>query len=105
MRVPVEADHQFKVPVVRRSEYTLFLEQATRHHTFIHCDVRVPWTRGVKQQLAADWAVLKGLHGGPLFALHDPVDRKHHTFLKLFGFRKVASYQDRRHGPREIFST
>lgn len=105
MGVPAVADHQFKVPVVRRSEYTLFLEQATRHHTFIHCLVHVPWTATVKRQLLADWQALKALHGGPIHALHEPGDRKHHHFLTMFGFRRVTSYVDARERPMEIFST
>src|SRR3546814_1904499 len=64
MEVPVEADHQFKVPVIRRSEYTVYLEQATRHHTFIHCVIHVRWTPKVFRALTADFAVLRGLHGG-----------------------------------------
>src|SRR3546814_9314640 len=66
MEVPVEADHQFKVPVIRRSEYTVYLEQATRHHTFIHCVIHVRWTPKVFRALTADFAVLRGLHGGPI---------------------------------------
>src|SRR3546814_14187477 len=76
MEVPVEADHQFKVPVIRRSEYTVYLEQATRHHTFIHCVIHVRWTPKVFRALTADFAVLRGLHGGPIYALHPPEDRK-----------------------------
>ena len=104
MGVPV-ADHQFKVPVVRRPDFTLFLEQATRHHTFIHCSV-YRWSPAVKKQLLADWQVLKGLVGAPIYALHTPGDIKHHKFLRLFGFHLVTSYPDDAAGAvREIFST
>lgn len=103
MKIP-EPDHQFKVPVVRRSMYTLHLEQATRSHTFIHCELHVPWSPRVKQALAADFATLKSLHGGPIYALHDPSDIKHHKFLSMFGFKWSASFKDRLHRHMEIFA-
>jgi hypothetical protein len=105
MGVPVEPDHQLKVPVVRRPEYTLFLEQATRHHTFIHCTVHVRWTASVKRQLLQDWADLKRLHGGPIYALHTPGDRKHHHFINIFGFRRATSFTSKAGAPMEIYST
>lgn len=104
MEIP-EPDHQFKVPVVRRSEYTLFLEQATTRHAFIHCDIHVRWSPAVKAQLAEDFAALKALHGGPFLALHDPCDRKHHKFLRLFGFTWAASFLDRLGRRTEIYAT
>lgn len=104
MEIP-EPDHQLKVPVVRRSEYTLFLEQATTEHCFIHCDIHSRWSPAVKAQLAQDFATLKGLHGGPFHALHDPSDRKHHKFLRLFGFEWAASFLDRLGCRTEIYVT
>jgi hypothetical protein len=100
-----EPDHQLKVPVVRRPVYTLYLEQATPGHTFIHCDVHGRWTRCTKKQLAADFDALKALHGGPFFALHEPGDTKHSKFLAMFGFRWCASYTDRHHRRMEIHTT
>jgi hypothetical protein len=100
-----EPDHQLKVPVVRRSVYTLYLEQATPRHTFIHCDVHGRWTPEVKRRLAADFETLKGLHGGPFYALHEPGDRKHTKFLAMFGFRWAASFTDRHHRRMEIHKT
>src|SRR3546814_16946130 len=102
MEVPVEADHQFKVPVIRRSEYTVYLEQATRHHTFIHCVIHVRWTPKVFRALTADFAVLRGLHGGPIYALHPPEDRKHHKFLLRMGFSLAASFIDSRSEERRV---
>lgn len=96
-------DPQPKVPVVRRPEYTLYLEQATRDETFIHCDVYT-WSSRVCRQLMADWNALLALHGGPIRALHTPGDRKHLKFITLFGFKHVVSYQTQ-DGQREIFST
>ncbi len=102
MVVP-QADPQAKVPVVRRPEYTLYFEQAARDHTFIHCDVYT-WSPRVVRQLTADWQAVQALHGGPIFALHTPGDRKHLKFITLFGFKLVAAFvaDD---GPRELFST
>lgn len=100
-----EPDHQFKVPVIRRPVYTLYLEQATAKHTFIHCDVHGRWTPRIKRDLAADWDTLKQLHGGPLYALHDPQDHKHSKFLTMFGFYWAASFTDRRHRRMEIHVT
>ncbi len=99
-----EPDHQLKVPVVKRPVYTLYLEQATPQHTFIHCDVR-KWSPRVKRQLAEDFETLKSLHGGPLYALHDPTDHKHHKFLTMYGFKWAASFTDRLHRRMEIHVT
>lgn len=104
MEIP-EPDHQLKVPVVRRSEYTLFLEQATARHPFIHCDIHSRWSPAVKAQLARDFATLKALHGGPFYALHDPSDLKHHKFLRMFGFKWAASFPDRLGRQTEIYAT
>ena len=104
MILPVP-DHQWKVPVVRRDAYTLFMEQATPQHTFIHCDINGRWSAKTKRLLAVDWAALKDLHGGPIYAQHTPGDRLHAKFLHLFGFRRVASFIDRTGHAREIHQT
>ena len=104
MGLPVP-DPQAKVPVVRRAMYTLFFEQATPHHTFIHCDIHARWSSATKRALAVDWVVLKGLHGGPIYAQHTPGDHLHAKFLTLFGFRRVASFIDHAGHCREIHQT
>lgn len=103
MEIP-EPDHQFKVPVVRRPVYTLYLEAATPRHTFIHCDVHTSWSPRIKRGLAADFETLQRLQGGPLYALHEPGDRKHLKFLSMFGFRPAASFTGRDGRPMEIHS-
>lgn len=103
MGAPV-ADHQLIVPVVRRADYVLSLEQVNKDHTFIHCDV-LRWSPVVKRQLLADWQVLKDLVGAPIFALHVVGDSKHHKFLRLFGFHHVLSYTDAFEDDLEIYST
>lgn len=85
----VVSDPQLKVPVIRRPEYTLSLEQANRRDCFIHCDIHVRWTPKVKEALGRDFAILKDLHGGPFLALHEPGDAKHLKFLRLYGFRRL----------------
>ena len=104
MIVP-DAAHHLKVPVVRRQVYTLYLEQATADHTFIHCDVHGTWTPRTKRDLAADWQTLQALHGGPLYAMHTPGDHKHLKFLSMFGFRRAASFTDTLGRPMEIHHT
>jgi hypothetical protein len=104
MGLPV-SDPQPKVPVVRRAVYTLYFEQATPHHTFIHCDIHARWSPEIKRQLAADWTVLKDLHGGPIYAQHTPGDRLHAKFLTLFGFHHVVSFLDHEGTSREIHQT
>ena len=89
----LHADHQLKVPVVRRNDYTIYLEQANPCLTFVHCVIS-RWTKETKAKLLADWASLKELHGGPIYALHPPEDEKHRKFLRIVGMRYAAKYTD-----------
>jgi len=73
-----------KVPVIRLPEATVFLEQWD-DMTFGHCDVR-KWSPGVAKSLKEAWEGLLRLHGGPIYALHDPWDQKHRKWCELFGF-------------------
>jgi len=57
--------------------------------TFIHCDLKSPWSKTVKEKLKQDFEQLKRLHGGHIFALHEPEDTKHQKFLSMFGFEYV----------------
>lgn len=99
------ADHQLKVPVVKRRDYTIYLEQANPTLTFIHCDV-YRWSKTVLQNILTDWATLKELHGGPIYALHPPEDEKHLKFLRVVGMKYVSKYTDRRSGLlTHIYST
>ena len=76
-----------KVPVVRRPEYTIYLENFLGA-TFAHCDVKT-WTPAIAKRLKADGDAVYGLHGGPLFALNEPAgDEKHAHFLRMLGFVK-----------------
>ena len=87
MIVPeVAHEHYLKVPVVRREEFEILLEQHVSG-TFIHCNVK-QYNSTVKQEIMNTWSALKWLHGGPIYALHDLSDRKHEKFLKMFGFRR-----------------
>lgn len=80
------SDHTLKVPVVRRLEYTISLEQPNPDCTFAHCSIHVPWTGRVRRQIADDWRNVVRLHGGPLYALIPPHDVKLQRFARLFGF-------------------
>lgn len=99
------AEHQLKVPVVRRPAFTIFLEQATPRHTFIHCTVHARWSPAVKAELGAAFDALKDLHGGPFYAVHDPRDTKHEKFLTMFGFTYVSRFRDRGGRVRHIYGT
>lgn len=101
----LQADHQLKVPVVRRHEYIIYLEQANPSLTFVHCRVK-RWTKETKARLLADWKTLQELHGGPIYALHPPEDEKHRKFLRIVGMRYVTKYIDRVSGLlTHIYST
>jgi hypothetical protein len=100
------SDHRLIVPVVRRTAYTIGLEQPNSDSTFVHCSMHVPWTARVKRQLVSDWRTVLHLHGGPLYCLADSRDLKLHKFLRAFGFSNVASVTDLTTGLSDlIFST
>jgi hypothetical protein len=85
--VNLTSDHELIVPVVRRPEYTIGLEQPNPDCTFAHCSIHVPWTGRVRRQITADWNALIALHRGPLYALIPPHDTKLQHFARLYGFR------------------
>lgn len=73
-----------KVPVIRKRDYTVFIEQLDV--TFIHCDVK-RWSPSVCKALRKDSNALFELHGGPWFALNEPLGcKKHARFMELMGF-------------------
>jgi hypothetical protein len=84
--VNLASDHELIVPVVRRPEYTISLEQPNPETTFAHCSIHVPWTGRVRRQITEDWEAVKRLHGGPFYALIPPRDTKLQRFARLFGF-------------------
>ncbi len=53
--------------------------------TFGHCDV-YKWTVSVAKKLKEAWELIMGLHGGPIYAIHDRWDDKHRKWCRLFGF-------------------
>lgn len=77
-----------QVKVVDSADYTIKYEQ---HNglTFIHCDIKVKWTKKVKQELQEDFNVLRTLHSAPIYAIHEIGDKKHLKFLTLFGFKHL----------------
>lgn len=104
MGAPIRIRHDLKVPVVTKPEYTLYFERANGR-TLIHCDIHVTWTKGVRSRLLSDWATLRSLHTGTIYAAHTRGDTKHHKFLTTFGFHPVQGFE---HTPGEtvvIYST
>lgn len=91
MNLPELAEAERKVPVIVNRYFTVSLER-TSGLTFIHCEIHVPWTSAVRQALAHDWLTFLELHKAPILALHNPDDRKHQKFLKLFGFEFAGSF-------------
>lgn len=88
------SDHALIVPVVRRPEYTIGLEQPNPDSTFAHCSIHVPWTGRVRRQLTDDWTELVRLHGGPFYVVIPPQDTKLQRFVALFGFRRELALTD-----------
>lgn len=75
----------YKVPVCRRQDYTIYL-QDIEGTTWAHCDVR-RWSKAIARALTADADTVFDLHGGPMYALNEPTGcAKHQKFLKLMGF-------------------
>lgn len=96
------SDHLLSVPVVRRPEYTIALEQPNPDCTFAHCSIHVPWTGRVRRQLTADWERVKQLHGGPFYALIPPHDTKLQRFARLFGFTPELVLTDLTSGEADL---
>jgi hypothetical protein len=74
-----------KTPVVSTKEYIIYLEE-DQGFTFIHCDVLVSWSKKVKRHLKQSFDNLTKKVSKVLYALHEPNDKKHEKFLKMFGF-------------------
>lgn len=104
MIIPETALPERKVPVIVRPAYTVSLER-TSGLTFIHCDVHSAWTPAIKSALKRDWSALLAMHEAPILALHDPRDRKHEKFLRMFGFSRLTSFVDPLGTELEIHST
>ena len=82
----------YKVPVVKRADYTIYLQELDGM-VWAHCDV-FRWTSSVSRALRMDADALYRMQGGPWFALHDPPgDKKHEHFLKHVGFKLLGSVE------------
>lgn len=93
MDIPeIAFEHHFKVPVYRGKDFVVKFEEHLSG-TFIHCDV-FTYSRSVKAKMLRVWRLLRALHGGPIYALHDSKDRKHEKFLMLFGFERLQVLPD-----------
>lgn len=91
--LPEKAEHELKVPVINREEYTVSLERASGLN-FIHCDVHKPWSKTIRFELYEDFRLLLYLVNEPIHALHRPEDKKHEKFLNLFGFTYLCDFID-----------
>jgi hypothetical protein len=76
------------VPVVRRPDYTIGLEQNSGN-TWVHARIH-RWSTRIARAYRRDADALFELHGGPVFATtHDPHggdQRKFEKFCRMFGF-------------------
>lgn len=81
--------HYLIVKVVQRDSYWLGLEQAD-DRTFGHCHV-TRWSHVVLRRLQADLDAVMEMHGGPLFALHNPLNAHHAAFMAHLGFFPVGT--------------
>lgn len=81
-----------KVPVCIRGAYTIFLERCF-DRTWIHCEVR-RWTAQTKRAMAQDFALIRQMQGGPIYALNEPAGcAKHQKFMRSMGLRWDATYE------------
>jgi hypothetical protein len=74
----------FKVPVILREDYTVFLELHD-HFLWFHSDVR-KWTPEVKVNYLEDLNLLQHLVSIPLVALVEKENTKLAKFVKKIGF-------------------
>lgn len=78
------------VPVIRRPEYAVGLEQVD-DATFCHCDVYAPWSKRLLMELRGHADLLMRLHGGPLHIVtmqpHGGDYRKWAKFCTALGFK------------------
>lgn len=92
--VNLTSDHLLIVPVVRRPEYSIGLEQPNPETTFAHCSIHVPWTGRVRRMLTQDWQELLFLHGGPIYASIPPDNVQRQRFARMFGFEPALTLTD-----------
>jgi hypothetical protein len=74
-----------KVPVIVTDDYIIYLEEDCGF-TFIHCDVLSKWNKKIKTNLKKSFDNLTQNYNKELFALHNPNDKKHKKFLRMFNF-------------------
>ena len=82
-----------RVPVVRRSDYTISLEM-DGGATFVHSEVQ-RWSVAVARAWRRDMDAVLELHGGPIYAMtrapHGGDWNKWRKFVALVGFRFHAA--------------
>lgn len=80
-----------KIPVIQNNQFVLYLEDVDGN-LFIHCDILTKWSKEVKQNLKSWFNGLTSVHGKELYALHNPKDKKHEKFLRMFDFSYLKSF-------------
>ncbi len=92
--------HALVVPVVRRKDYDMSIEQFD-DMTFAHCRV-YRWSRQVFEAMRGDVEAFVRLHGGPLYAM-DNDDPRQRKFLRIFGFKPHGSCEEFGGIPRTLY--
>jgi len=80
-----------KTPLIDLPEFVLYFEEYNGY-TFIHCDVKVKWTKEVKKKLKEVYKTITDSYSENIFANHEQQDKKHEKFLKMFGFEYLNSF-------------
>lgn len=73
-----------RVPVVRRNEYTIWLENYKNVANFIHADVYT-YNKTVKREFGEDLDRLMDLHQHPLYVLVEKQNYKLKKFMSFYG--------------------
>ena len=91
-----------KVAVVEKPAYVISYENTETGDTFIHCDLKSPWTKSVRKSIGATFSLLMMMRRSPIYALSEG-DEKHKKFLSLYGFTFMTPVECADGVTREIY--
>jgi len=77
-----------KCPVINCKEFTLYFEEVNKN-VFLHCDVKVKWSKMVKTKLTAGLNMLKDKFD--MLVCLDLENKKLGKFIDLLGFSYLKS--------------
>jgi len=77
-----------KTPVINCKEFTLYFEEVNKN-VFLHCDVKVKWSKKVKTKLTAGLNMLKDKFD--MLVCLDLENKKLSKFIDLLGFSYLKS--------------